>query len=162
MCSSDLLDYVGVLAVEFFICAGELMVNELAPRPHNSGHFSLDACDISQFEQQVRALTGLQLHEPRLLSPVAMLNLLGERWQPGPPWSRYFTTPGARVHLYGKGGARPGRKMGHINILAETADEAARLANILGSDKTRIDAHPVTVQARPKRHRDVSSRERAA
>ncbi len=123
------LGYVGVLGVELFLASGRLYVNELAPRPHNSGHFTLDACTTDQFEQQVRALCGLPLAEPRLLSPVAMINLLGDLWRNGPPrWDQAFRRPGVRLHLYGKTDPRPGRKMGHLNCLAEDAESALALA----------------------------------
>jgi 5-(carboxyamino)imidazole ribonucleotide synthase len=124
------LDYVGVLGVELFVAeGGRLFVNEIAPRPHNSGHWTLDACSTDQFEQQVRTLCGLPLAEPRLLSPVAMVNLLGDLWRHGPPrWSEAFRRPGVRLHLYGKVEARPGRKMGHLNCLAADPDRALALA----------------------------------
>lgn len=120
------LDYCGVLAVEFFVTAGgELLANEFAPRPHNSGHYSIDACATSQFEQQARALCGLALSDTRLLSPVVMVNLLGDAWSSGvPDWQRLFNNPRAKLHLYGKHEARPGRKMGHFTVLGETADAA--------------------------------------
>lgn len=114
------LGYVGVMAVEFFVAQGELLINELAPRPHNSGHFTLDACVTDQFEQQVRALTGMPLGDSRLLSPVVMVNILGDRWRHGTPdWQTLFANPAAKLHLYGKSTARPGRKMGHFNVLHE-------------------------------------------
>lgn len=121
------LDYVGLLAVECFVTAeGLLLVNELAPRPHNSGHWTLDASMTSQFEQQVRILAGLPLGETTLLSPVAMVNLLGELWSAGEPrWGRALRVPGVRLHLYGKSEARPGRKMGHLTAMA--ADPATAL-----------------------------------
>ncbi|MFL5517357.1 MAG: 5-(carboxyamino)imidazole ribonucleotide synthase [Gemmatimonadales bacterium] len=124
------LDYVGVLGVELFVAnGGRLYVNELAPRPHNSGHYTLDACTTDQFEQQVRALCGLPLAQPRLLTPVTMVNLLGDLWANGPPrWNEVFRRPGVRLHLYGKAEARAGRKMGHLNCLAENADAALELA----------------------------------
>jgi len=124
------LGYVGVLGVELFVAnGGRLYANELAPRPHNSGHYTLDACSTDQFEQQVRALCGLPLAEPRLLSPVAMINLLGDLWRNGPPrWDQAFRRPGVRLHLYGKTDPRPGRKMGHLNCLAEDAEHALALA----------------------------------
>ncbi len=127
------LDYVGVLAVEFFFTDdGELLINEIAPRPHNSGHYTLDACASSQFEQQVRALCGLPLGSTRLLSPVTMLNLLGDVWGDSQPdWQQVFSHAEAKLHLYGKREARPGRKMGHINVLSENADGAFELANAL-------------------------------
>jgi 5-(carboxyamino)imidazole ribonucleotide synthase len=124
------LEYVGVLGVEMFVAnGGRLYVNELAPRPHNSGHYTLDACSTDQFEQQVRALCGLPLAQPRLLTPVAMVNLLGDLWAGGPPrWDEVFRRPGVRLHLYGKADARPGRKMGHLNCLADTPERALALA----------------------------------
>lgn len=115
------LNYCGVLAVEFFISrSGELLVNEIAPRPHNSGHFTLDACYSSQFEQQVRMICGLPSGSCELHTPVAMLNLLGDVWpQDGEPdWSAVLRLDKSSLHLYGKKQARPGRKMGHINFLA--------------------------------------------
>ncbi|HSW53349.1 MAG TPA: 5-(carboxyamino)imidazole ribonucleotide synthase [Sulfuricaulis sp.] len=119
------LQYVGVLAVEFFISRGKLLVNEIAPRPHNSGHYTIDACVTNQFEQQVRALCGLPLGDTRLLSPVAMVNLLGDLWTPGAPrWDRLLASPRAKLHLYGKLEARPGRKMGHFSCLATTVGKA--------------------------------------
>jgi 5-(carboxyamino)imidazole ribonucleotide synthase len=124
------LEYVGVLGVEMFVAnGGRIYVNEIAPRPHNSGHYTLDACSTDQFEQQLRALCGLPLAEPRLLSPVAMVNLLGDLWQAGPPrWGEVFRRPGVRLHLYGKAEPRPGRKMGHLNCLADDPDRALALA----------------------------------
>ncbi len=124
------LEYVGVMAVEMFVAdGGSLFVNELAPRPHNSGHFTLDACVTDQFEQQVRALCGLPLGDPRLISPVAMINLLGDLWHDGnPPWHNALSRHGVKLHLYGKHHPRPGRKMGHLNCLAGSADEALALA----------------------------------
>jgi len=123
---AERLSYVGVMAVEFFVAGGRLMVNEIAPRPHNSGHYTLDACVTDQFEQQVRALCGLPLGDPRLLSPVVMVNLLGDRWgNGGPHWGTLLAHPAVKLHLYGKQAARPGRKMGHFNVL--DADPAAAL-----------------------------------
>ncbi|MBS0329894.1 MAG: 5-(carboxyamino)imidazole ribonucleotide synthase [Proteobacteria bacterium] len=123
------LGYVGVMAVEFFVADGRLMVNEIAPRPHNSGHYTLDACVTDQFEQQVRALCGLPLGDTRLLSPVAMVNILGNRWQNGGPhWNTLLAHPNIKLHLYGKQTARPGRKMGHFNVLDADPDAALRLA----------------------------------
>lgn len=120
------LRYVGVLGVELFVAeGGRIYVNEIAPRPHNSGHFTQDACVTCQFEQQVRAICGLPLGSAELLSPVAMVNLLGELWADGEPrWDRALTDPHVRLHLYGKAEPRPGRKMGHLNVLAATAAEA--------------------------------------
>ena len=124
------MGYVGTMAVEFFVVEGDtLLVNEMAPRPHNSGHYTLDACATDQFEQQVRALAGLPLGNPSLLSPVAMVNLLGDLWQRGEPrWDRALADPHVHLHLYGKTEPRPGRKMGHINVLAPTPDEALQRA----------------------------------
>jgi 5-(carboxyamino)imidazole ribonucleotide synthase len=129
---ADKLDYVGVLAVEFFVADGKLLINEIAPRPHNSGHFTLDACVTDQFEQQVRVLAGLPLGDPRLLSPVAMVNILGDRWQRrAPDWTTLFAQPGVKLHLYGKASARAGRKMGHFNVLDADAATAVTLARQL-------------------------------
>jgi 5-(carboxyamino)imidazole ribonucleotide synthase len=126
---ADKLGYVGVMAVEFFIAGGQLLVNEIAPRPHNSGHYTLDACVTDQFEQQVRALCGLPLGDTRLLSPVAMVNILGDRWHNGGPhWDKLLTHPAIKLHLYGKESARPGRKMGHFNVLDPDPAAALHLA----------------------------------
>jgi len=125
------LEYVGVLAVEMFVAdGGKLFVNELAPRPHNSGHYTLDATVTDQFEQQVRALCGLPLGDPRLISPVAMVNLLGDLWDEdtAPQWSNALAHRGVKLHLYGKHHARPGRKMGHMNCLEQSPDRALALA----------------------------------
>jgi 5-(carboxyamino)imidazole ribonucleotide synthase len=120
------LDYVGVLCVEFFVSNdGRLLINELAPRPHNSGHLTFDACRTSQFEQQLRAICGYPLGSPELLQPAAMVNLLGDLWQGGEPdWAAALAMPDVKLHLYGKAEPRPGRKMGHITVLAPTAIEA--------------------------------------
>jgi 5-(carboxyamino)imidazole ribonucleotide synthase len=129
------LAYVGVLCVEFFVLQdGRLVVNEIAPRPHNSGHYSIDACDVSQFELQVRTLAGLPLVTPRLHSPTIMLNLLGDLWFDAngvrsdassepvtPPWAEVLALPGTHLHLYGKLDAKRARKMGHLNITGATA-----------------------------------------
>jgi 5-(carboxyamino)imidazole ribonucleotide synthase len=125
----DALDLVGVLCVEMFVTGdGRLLVNEIAPRPHNSGHYSIDACVTSQFEQQLRAVCGLPLGSTRLLSPAAMANLLGDLWIGGEPdWAGACAEPDVKLHLYGKAAARPGRKMGHLTALAPSADEAERL-----------------------------------
>jgi 5-(carboxyamino)imidazole ribonucleotide synthase len=127
---AERLDYAGVLGVELFVAdGGRLFVNEIAPRPHNSGHYTMDACSVDQFEQQVRALCGLPLGRPRLHSPVAMINVLGDVWHGGDPrWDAALRLPGVRLHLYGKAQPRPGRKMGHLNCLASTADAALHLA----------------------------------
>ena len=124
------LEYCGVLAVEFFVTTGgELLVNEVAPRPHNSGHYTLDVCITSQFEQQVRMICELPPGNAEALSPVAMVNLLGQLWTPGfPRWDRLFADPRAKLHLYGKRVPRPGRKMGHfcyVHPELETARERA-------------------------------------
>jgi len=129
-----LLDYCGVLCVEFFLTPeGQLLVNEIAPRPHNSGHFTLDACYTSQFEQQVRVLAGMPLGDPALLSPqkgVAMANLLGQIWADGEPlWEEALSTPNARLHLYGKKTPRTGRKMGHLTCIAESVTLAQTLVS---------------------------------
>jgi len=124
------MEYVGVLGVELFVANGSrLLVNEMAPRPHNSGHYTLDACSTDQFEQQLRALCGLPLAQPWLLSPVAMINLLGDLWAHGEPrWEEALRRPGVRLHLYGKAEARPGRKMGHLNCLGTDPDRALATA----------------------------------
>ena len=120
------LEYVGVMGVELFVAnSGQLYVNEIAPRPHNRGHYSIDAAATDQFEQQLRAMCGLPLGSTRLLSPVAMINLLGDLWDTGEPhWAGALEVPAVRLHLYGKAEARPGRKMGHLTCVADTADEA--------------------------------------
>jgi 5-(carboxyamino)imidazole ribonucleotide synthase len=138
------LDYVGVLCVEMFVVDGErVLVNEIAPRPHNSGHFTIDACAASQFEQQVRALAGMPLAAPQQLCPAVMLNVLGDVWfrhgkHAEPPWREVLAVPGAKLHLYGKREPRPGRKMGHVTCLGGTVDEAlaraAAVAAVLGID----------------------------
>ena len=124
------LDVVGVMCVEFFLTRdGQLLVNELAPRPHNSGHLTFDASVTSQFEQQLRAVCGLPLGATDLLRPAAMANLLGDLWQGGEPdWRAAASFPAVKLHLYGKTEARPGRKMGHLTALAATPAEAARTA----------------------------------
>lgn len=123
---ADAIGLTGLLAVEFFVTSsGKLLVNELAPRPHNSGHFSFDACLTSQFEQQVRAVCDLPLGNPRLLSPVVMCNLLGDLWEKGiPEWNTVLNHPEAKLHLYGKDEPRPGRKMGHFCVMAPGGEEA--------------------------------------
>lgn len=123
----EALDVVGVLCVEFFLTKqGKLLINELAPRPHNSGHFTVDANVTSQFEQQLRAVCGLPLGSTQQLAPAAMVNLLGDVWDNGEPdWTAALADPQVKLHLYGKPEPRKGRKMGHITVLAETAQEAA-------------------------------------
>jgi 5-(carboxyamino)imidazole ribonucleotide synthase len=131
--------YVGVLCVEFFVLAdGSLVANEMAPRPHNSGHYSIDACDLSQFELQVRTLAGLPLVAPRQHSPCEMVNLLGDLWFTGgreaePDWAAVLALPGMHLHLYGKREARPGRKMGHLTITAATPELARERANVVAA-----------------------------
>lgn len=124
----EALDVVGVLCVEFFLARdGRLMINELAPRPHNSGHLTFDASVTSQFEQQLRAICGLPLGSTELLRPAAMANLLGDLWQTQEPnWRAACAHPDVKLHLYGKLVPRPGRKMGHLTALAPTPEEAAR------------------------------------
>ncbi len=124
---------VGLLAVEMFVKDGRVMVNELAPRPHNSGHQTFDANETSQFEQHVRAVCGLPLGGTRALAPSAMVNLLGDLWRGGrePDWTKVLVDPSAKLHLYDKGKAAPGRKMGHITVTASTVEEAVRRAEAL-------------------------------
>ena len=124
------LDYVGLLCVEFFVLQdGSLVVNEIAPRPHNSGHYTLDACDQSQFTLQVRTLAGLPLTPPRQHSAAVMLNLLGDIWADGTPdWAGVLALPGTHLHLYGKAQARKGRKMGHLTVTAAGAEPARAVA----------------------------------
>jgi 5-(carboxyamino)imidazole ribonucleotide synthase len=140
------LGYCGVLAVEFFVTGeGALLVNEIAPRPHNSGHYTIDACATSQFEQQVRTLCGLPLGDTRLLSPVVMVNLLGDVWQGGAPaWDAVFGCEQAKLHLYGKHEARAGRKMGHYTVLGADADDALRKALAIRAELSAdFDLQPV-------------------
>ena len=140
------LQYVGVLCVEFFVLQdGALVVNEIAPRPHNSGHYSQNGCDVSQFELQVRCMTGLPLVQPRLHSASIMLNLLGDLWfthgdtAQTPAWDQVLALPGCHLHLYGKAQAQRGRKMGHLNITATTA-EAARATALQAAAIVGIEA----------------------
>jgi 5-(carboxyamino)imidazole ribonucleotide synthase len=137
------MNYVGVLCVEFFVLSdGRLLVNEMAPRPHNSGHYTIDACVSSQFEQQVRAMTGLPLGSVRQHEPAVMINLLGDIWfgDPGaqapvePDWARVLRHPQAKLHLYGKAQPRRGRKMGHVTVLGGSLDEAVRVAVAIEHD----------------------------
>jgi 5-(carboxyamino)imidazole ribonucleotide synthase len=145
------LQYVGVLCVELFLLHDDsLVVNEIAPRPHNSGHYTIDACDVSQFELQVRTLCGLPLTQPRQHSPAIMLNILGDVWfnhsekngsteAQTPPWDQILALPGAHLHLYGKTVAKKGRKMGHLTLTGATVDAVkattALAAQILGIAK---------------------------
>ncbi|WOI43510.1 5-(carboxyamino)imidazole ribonucleotide synthase [Acidovorax sp. BLS4] len=140
------LNYMGVLCVEFFVLdGGELVVNEIAPRPHNSGHYSQNACDVSQFELQVRTMAGLPLTQPRQHSPAVMLNLLGDLWfthgphARTPAWDAVLALPGTHLHLYGKADAKPGRKMGHLNVTAPSA-EAARATALQAAALLGIEA----------------------
>ena len=140
---ANTLQYVGVLCVEFFVLEdaspevavlGPLLANEMAPRPHNSGHYTIDACDVSQFELQVRALAGLPLVAPRQHSPAVMLNLLGDLWfdaagaEREPPWAELLALPGAHLHLYGKTSASRGRKMGHLTLTGRAPEQARQAA----------------------------------
>jgi 5-(carboxyamino)imidazole ribonucleotide synthase len=138
----EALDVVGVLCVEFFVTRdGRLLINELAPRPHNSGHLTVDACLTSQFEQQLRAVCGLPLGSTERLRPAAMANLLGDLWAQGEPdWAAALAFPDVKLHLYGKAEARPGRKMGHLTALAATAQDA-RLSVLRARDA--LGARPV-------------------
>ncbi|MBK1679799.1 5-(carboxyamino)imidazole ribonucleotide synthase [Rhodocyclus tenuis] len=144
------MDYVGVLAVEFFVVGKRIYINEMAPRPHNSGHYTLDACATSQFEQQVRALCGLPLGDPRRHSAAVMVNLLGDLWYGDgeeaarePDWRKLLAVPNLKLHLYGKPDARPGRKMGHFTVLGSEAATAVETAlavhqSIGSGDETRL------------------------
>ncbi len=133
---AEKLAYTGVLGVEFFVCNGELLVNEMAPRPHNSGHYTIDACMTNQFEQQVRVMTGLPLGSAKQHSSAVMVNLLGDIWptdaesgkQTEPAWQGAFNNPLLKMHLYGKQQARPGRKMGHFTVINVSRDEAIKQA----------------------------------
>ena len=128
---AEKLDYVGVLAVEFFVSNGELLANEMAPRPHNSGHYTIDANVTNQFEQQLRALVGLPLGDSRLHSQAVMVNILGDIWKNGaePAWDKIFARPELKLHLYGKHEPRPGRKMGHYTVIG--ADQETVIVNAI-------------------------------
>ncbi|MDK2122691.1 5-(carboxyamino)imidazole ribonucleotide synthase [Parachitinimonas caeni] len=134
---AETLDYVGVLAVEFFVLEdNSLVVNEMAPRPHNSGHYTIDGCATDQFQQQVRAMCGLYPGRTDLLSPIVMVNLLGDVWGEAgsePKWEVLMQAPNAKLHLYGKKEARPGRKMGHFCVLAPDAEAAIEQAEAIKS-----------------------------
>jgi 5-(carboxyamino)imidazole ribonucleotide synthase len=124
---AEALSYVGILAVEFFVSDDNVLYfNEMAPRPHNSGHYTKDACVTSQFEQQVRMMCGLKPGDTRLMSPVVMVNMLGDLWPP--KWAEIFSQNNIKLHLYGKTEARRGRKMGHFNVLAEDVESALETA----------------------------------
>ncbi len=128
---AEKLEYVGVLAVEFFVGNGELLANEMAPRPHNSGHYTIDANVTNQFEQQLRALVGLPLGDNRLHSQAVMVNILGDIWKNGvePAWDKVFARPELKLHLYGKHEPRPGRKMGHYTVIG--ADQETVIVNAI-------------------------------
>jgi 5-(carboxyamino)imidazole ribonucleotide synthase len=130
---ADALGHVGAIAVEMFeLAGGRLLVNEIAPRTHNSGHYTYGACATSQFEQHLRAICGLPLGDPRLLSGAVMVNLIGDLWADGPPrWQHVLAHPGARLHLYGKDAPAPGRKMGHVVLLDDDTDRALAGADAL-------------------------------
>ncbi len=130
---AEKISLVGLLAVEMFVKDGRIVVNELAPRPHNSGHQTFDANETSQFEQHIRAVCGLPLGGTKPLAPSAMVNLLGDLWRNGqePDWTKVLADPSAKLHLYDKGKAAPGRKMGHITVTAPTLEEAIRRAEAL-------------------------------
>ncbi|WP_028994872.1 5-(carboxyamino)imidazole ribonucleotide synthase [Azonexus hydrophilus] len=130
---AEKLGYIGTMGVEFFVSRGQLLVNEMAPRPHNSGHYTIDACVTNQFEQQVRALCGLPLGEARAHSASVMVNLLGDLWYDGdsyrePDWSVLYAIPNLKLHLYGKHHARPGRKMGHFTVIGDNAEAVQKAA----------------------------------
>jgi 5-(carboxyamino)imidazole ribonucleotide synthase len=156
----EALEVVGVLCVEFFLTAdNRLLINEIAPRPHNSGHLTIDACLTSQFEQQLRAVCALPLGDTRYFRPAAMANLLGELWAHGEPnWSAVLAHPAVKLHLYGKRDARPGRKMGHLTALAagpaEAAQQALAARRLLEQDASR-EAH--SGAARPAGRKDDDS-----
>lgn len=124
---AEALDLVGVCCIEFFLTQdGQLLANEIAPRPHNSGHLTIEACSSSQFDQQVRSICNLPLGNDGIVSPAAMVNLLGDLWENGEPnWEAALKNPNVHLHLYGKTEARPGRKMGHLTVLGPSAKEAA-------------------------------------
>lgn len=129
---AETLEYVGTLCVEFFLTKDEkLLINELAPRPHNSGHLTFDACVTSQFEQQLRAVCGLSLGSTEFYAPSAMANLLGDLWENGEPnWQKALEFPNVKLHLYGKTEARKGRKMGHLTAVSKTVENATELVKL--------------------------------
>lgn len=130
------LDYVGVLAVEFFLVGQHLLVNEIAPRPHNSGHYTIDACITNQFEQQVRVMAGLPLGDAHLHSEAVMVNILGDSWLDGqePPWYKGFAHHNLKLHLYGKHEPRKGRKMGHFTVIGKDKVAVLNIAQIARSE----------------------------
>ncbi|MDF1523194.1 MAG: ATP-grasp domain-containing protein, partial [Trueperaceae bacterium] len=131
---------------------GDVLVNEVAPRPHNSGHVTIEACRVDQFEQQLRAVCGLPLGDPALVCPGAMANLLGDVWVGGvPDWAAALAVPGVRLHLYGKREARPGRKMGHLSATAASAGEAAELVRRARNRAARTPPSAPTSDPRPGR-----------
>ena len=143
---AEKMNYCGVLCVEFFVVGGRLLANEIAPRPHNSGHYTIDACVCSQFDQQVRVMAGQPLGDTGLLAPAVMLNVLGDVWFEGetrrePDWAGVLAVAGAKLHLYGKSEARRGRKMGHVTCIGATRDQAlaraAQVAEVLGIEPLR-------------------------
>lgn len=129
------LGHIGMMAIELFVTReGDFLVNEIAPRTHNSGHYTFGACATSQFEQHVRAICGLPIGDAALLRPAVMLNLLGDLWADGSPdWSMVLSHPAARLHLYGKGRPSPGRKMGHVLILGEDANQADSITETIAA-----------------------------
>lgn len=155
---AEALGLVGLLAVEMFLLAdGALLINELAPRPHNSGHFSFDASMTSQFEQQLRAVCGLPLGSTESLRPAAMVNLLGDLWQHGEPdWRAAAALPGVKLHLYGKAEPRPGRKMGHLVAFGSTGEEAAQRALAARAALTPQHAHPPQPALPSPRHSELA------
>jgi 5-(carboxyamino)imidazole ribonucleotide synthase len=133
------LNYVGVLGVEFFVVGNQLLVNEIAPRPHNSGHYTIDACVTNQFEQQVRVITGQALGSPRLHSDAVMVNILGDSWlysgkQVEPAWDKAFAHGNLKMHLYGKHEPRKGRKMGHFTVIGDDAEAVLNAAKVARSE----------------------------
>jgi 5-(carboxyamino)imidazole ribonucleotide synthase len=127
---AEALGHIGTIAVELFeLASGELLVNEVAPRTHNSGHYTLGACATSQFEQHIRAVCGLPLAPPQPFTGAVMLNLIGDLWAGGPPaWQHVLGRPDARLHIYGKAAPAPGRKMGHVVLLGDDTDASLRVA----------------------------------
>jgi len=138
---AERLELVGLIGVEMFVSPdGSVLVNEIAPRTHNSGHYTMDACTLSQFEQQVRAVCGLPLGRPELMSPAVMVNLLGDLWSRGvPPWVKVLQIDGVALHLYGKREARPGRKMGHMTVTRSNAAAARSVAADITKKLVRKD-----------------------